>query len=68
MISVWGGGLNNEHDNQLCMILIVDQDVVIVSSVRTPIGSFLGSLAEVPATRLGAIATQAAIEKAGQKI
>ncbi|XP_071954770.1 acetyl-CoA acetyltransferase, mitochondrial-like [Antedon mediterranea] len=40
-------------------------DVVIVSSVRTPIGSFGGSLSSVPAPRLGSIAIQAAIEKAG---
>ncbi|XP_033102605.1 acetyl-CoA acetyltransferase, mitochondrial-like [Anneissia japonica] len=40
-------------------------DVVIASAVRTPIGSFGGSLASVPAPRLGTIAIQAAIEKAG---
>ena len=39
--------------------------VVIVSAVRTPIGSFLGSLSNVPATELGAIAIKGAIEKAG---
>lgn len=38
-------------------------DVVIVSMARTPIGSFLGSLASVPATKLGAIAIKAALEK-----
>uniref|UniRef100_A0A8C7EY66 Acetyl-CoA acetyltransferase 1 n=1 Tax=Neovison vison TaxID=452646 RepID=A0A8C7EY66_NEOVI len=40
-------------------------EVVIVSAARTPIGSFLGSLASLPATRLGSIAIQGAIEKAG---
>jgi len=40
-------------------------EVVIVSAVRTPIGSFGGSLAEVPATNLGAAAVKGAIEKAG---
>ncbi|XP_025784474.1 acetyl-CoA acetyltransferase, mitochondrial [Puma concolor] len=40
-------------------------DVVIVSAVRTPIGSFLGSLSSLPATRLGSLAIQEAIEKAG---
>ncbi|XP_029812528.1 acetyl-CoA acetyltransferase, mitochondrial [Suricata suricatta] len=40
-------------------------EVVIVSAARTPIGSFLGSLSALPATRLGALAIQAAIEKAG---
>uniref|UniRef100_A0A6Q2WVR9 acetyl-CoA C-acetyltransferase n=1 Tax=Esox lucius TaxID=8010 RepID=A0A6Q2WVR9_ESOLU len=40
-------------------------EVVIVSAVRTPMGSFRGSLAAVPATRLGSIAIKGAIEKAG---
>ncbi|XP_072178989.1 acetyl-CoA acetyltransferase, mitochondrial-like [Diadema setosum] len=40
-------------------------DVVIVSAVRTPIGSFRSSLASLPATRMGSVAIQAAIEKAG---
>ncbi|KAK7108598.1 acetyl-CoA acetyltransferase, mitochondrial-like [Littorina saxatilis] len=40
-------------------------DVVIVSAVRTPIGSFLSSLAEVPATRLGSIAIKEAVTRAG---
>lgn len=41
------------------------QEVVIVSAVRTPMGSFRGSLAAVPATKLGSIAIKGAIEKAG---
>lgn len=41
------------------------RDVVIVGAARTPIGSFLGSLAAVPATRLGAVAIRAALERAG---
>jgi len=41
------------------------QDVVIASAVRTPVGSFLGSLSPIPATRLGAVAVQAAVEQAG---
>lgn len=36
-------------------------DIVIVSAKRTPIGSFLGSLSTVPATKLGAIAIKAAL-------
>ncbi|XP_037543656.1 acetyl-CoA acetyltransferase, mitochondrial [Nematolebias whitei] len=40
-------------------------EVVIVSAVRTPIGSFKGSLAAVPATKLGSVAIKAAVEKAG---
>jgi len=38
-------------------------EVVIVSAVRTPIGSFLGSLSSVPAPKLGAAAIQAALER-----
>ncbi len=41
------------------------REVVIVGAARTPIGSFLGSLASVPAPRLGAIAIRAALERAG---
>jgi acetyl-CoA C-acetyltransferase len=41
------------------------RDVVIVGAARTAIGSFLGSLSSVPATRLGATAIGAAIERAG---
>jgi len=37
--------------------------IVIVSAVRTPIGSFMGSLSTVPATQLGAIAIKGALEK-----
>lgn len=41
------------------------ESVVIVSSVRTPIGSFQGSLSSVPAPRLGAIALKEALNRAG---
>jgi len=37
--------------------------VVIVSSTRTPIGSFLGSLSEIPATQLGSHAIKSALDK-----
>jgi acetyl-CoA C-acetyltransferase len=43
------------------------KEVVIVSAVRTPIGSFGGSLAQFSATQLGGLAIKAAIEKAGLK-
>ncbi|MBN8785573.1 MAG: acetyl-CoA C-acyltransferase [Terrimonas sp.] len=43
------------------------KEVVIVSAVRTPIGSFGGNLKDVTATRLGAIAIKGALEKAGIK-
>lgn len=42
-------------------------EVVIISAVRTPIGSFNGSLAGVSATKLGAAAIKGAVEKAGIK-
>ena len=38
---------------------------MIVSAVRTPIGSFRSSLASIPSPKLGSIAIKAAIEKAG---
>jgi acetyl-CoA C-acetyltransferase len=39
--------------------------VYIVSAVRTPLGSFGGSLKDFSATQLGAIAIKAAVERAG---
>ncbi len=41
--------------------------VVIVSAVRTPIGSFMGALSTVPAPKLGSIAIKGALEKIGLK-
>lgn len=43
------------------------KEVVIVSAVRTPIGSFGGSLSGFTATQLGGFAIKGAIEKAGIK-
>ncbi len=43
------------------------KEVVIVSAVRTAIGSFGGSLKDIPATKLGAAAIKGAIQKAGIK-
>lgn len=45
----------------------MNKDVVIVSAVRTPIGSFLGSLSSIPAPKLGAAAIKAALEKVNLK-
>src|SRR3970040_2434790 len=42
-------------------------EVVIAGAARTPIGTFGGSFAEVPATRLGAIAIAEALKRAGVK-
>ncbi|KUG07486.1 acetyl-CoA C-acyltransferase [Solirubrum puertoriconensis] len=41
------------------------KEVYIISAVRTPIGSFGGSLASLSATELGGIALKGALEKAG---
>ncbi len=41
------------------------KDVFIISSVRTPVGNFMASLSSIPATRLGAIAIDEAIKRAG---
>lgn len=43
------------------------KEVYIISAVRTPIGSFGGSLKDFTATQLGAIAIKGAVEKAGIK-
>lgn len=45
----------------------MNTEVVIVSAVRTPIGSFLGSLSTIPATKLGSIAIKGALEKINLK-
>ena len=41
------------------------KEVFIISAVRTPVGSFGGSLASLTATALGSIAVKGAVEKAG---
>jgi acetyl-CoA C-acetyltransferase len=40
------------------------EDVVIVSAARTPVGSFSGAFATVPAHKLGEVAIRAALERA----
>jgi acetyl-CoA C-acetyltransferase len=42
-----------------------ENEAVILSAARTPIGKFQGALNGVNATQLGAIAIQAAVERAG---
>jgi acetyl-CoA C-acetyltransferase len=39
--------------------------VYIAGAVRTPIGGFMGALAEVPAARLGAVALRGALDRSG---
>lgn len=41
------------------------KEVFIVSAVRTPMGSFMGSLSTVPATKLGIVAVKGALDKIG---
>lgn len=41
------------------------REVVIVGAARTPIGSFMGSLSSLPATRLGSIVIDEALNRAG---
>ncbi|HEY0897921.1 MAG TPA: beta-ketoacyl synthase N-terminal-like domain-containing protein, partial [Sphingobacteriaceae bacterium] len=43
------------------------KEVYIISAVRTPIGSFGGSLSGFSATQLGSVAIKAAVERAGIK-
>ena len=45
----------------------MNKEVYIISAVRTPIGSFLGSLSSIPATQLGGIAIKGALERSGLK-
>lgn len=41
----------------------MNKEVVIVSAVRTPIGSFLGALSSIPAPKLGSIAIKGALDQ-----
>lgn len=41
------------------------KDVVIVSAVRTPIGSFCGALGQIPAVELGSLVIKEAVKLAG---
>jgi acetyl-CoA C-acetyltransferase len=43
-------------------------DIVIVSAARTPVGSFNGALAALPAHELGRVVIQAAVERAGVEL
>ena len=41
----------------------MNKKVVVVSAIRTPIGSFMGSMSSLSASKLGAIAIKGAMEK-----
>lgn len=45
----------------------MNKEVVIVSTARTPIGSFLGALSTIPAPKLGAVAIKGALDKINLK-
>ena len=45
--------------------MITMTDVVIASGARTPVGSFNGAFATVPAHDLGTVAIKSALERAG---
>lgn len=58
--------MKEQHgNNQTRGKFIMSQQIVIVSAVRTAIGSFQGALKDVPATKLGAIVIKEAVERAG---
>jgi acetyl-CoA C-acetyltransferase len=44
------------------------KEVYIISAVRTPMGSFLGAFASIPATQLGSIAIKGALEKSSAPV
>ncbi len=43
----------------------MSNEVYLVSAARTPVGSFMGSLAELPAPKLGALAIKEALVRSG---
>jgi acetyl-CoA C-acetyltransferase len=43
----------------------MSRDVVVVAALRTPVGNFMGSLAGIPASELGALVIRALLEKTG---
>ena len=43
----------------------MQDDIVIVSAARTPVGAFNGAFANLPAHELGKVAIKAALERAG---
>jgi acetyl-CoA C-acetyltransferase len=44
------------------------KEVYIISAARTPMGSFLGAFASIPATQLGSIAIKGALEKSSAPV
>jgi len=48
---------------QINIVINMNKRVVIVSAVRTPIGSFMGGLSTITAPQLGATAIKGALDK-----
>lgn len=46
----------------------MSKTVYILSAVRTPMGSFLGGLSSISATKLGSVAIKAAVERSGVSV
>ena len=59
------GRLNYSSRKTVLKFMPNQNDPVIVSGVRTPVGKFLGSLADLSAPELGAIAVREAVKRAG---
>ena len=55
---------HTSHNTHRKSITMSAPDVYILSAVRTPVGSFLGALASVPAPKLGAIVVKEAMRRA----
>ena len=59
------GWLNTSFRKSVLKFMSSQNDPVIISGVRTPVGKFLGSLADLSAPELGAIAVREAMKRAG---
>ena len=59
------GSLNYSSRKTVLTFMPTQNDPVIVSGVRTAVGKFLGSLADLSAPELGAIAVREAVKRAG---
>lgn len=55
--------LKDQRKRYFCWINNYMKRVAIVSYARTPIGSFMGSLSNIPAVKLGSIAIEGALNK-----
>jgi acetyl-CoA C-acetyltransferase len=64
--NAWERRRNGRHASTSGMAMN-GEDVVIVGAARTPVGTFNGAFASVPAHRLGEVAIRAALERAGVK-